>query len=153
MSAISTAIRLGDIDLGNIKIWREGTLGRRGRDIQDYRATFQTPEWREGAESSEVAFRHRFSYGALSLQAAAVRALILAYPELRAGRYGAPRNRARCRHCGSTMWSRERHEYVVCRCGKTAVDGGYAYCHTMGKPVFLKESWQTGKKKRNKGTT
>ena len=37
------------------------------------------------------------------------------------------RNAIRCRLCGDEIESTSRHEYVRCRCGACAVDGGKDY--------------------------
>lgn len=37
------------------------------------------------------------------------------------------RNAIRCNLCGEEIESRYRHEYVECKCGACAVDGGRAY--------------------------
>jgi hypothetical protein len=37
------------------------------------------------------------------------------------------RNSARCLLCGEEVESKHRHDYVPCRCGNLAVDGGRAY--------------------------
>ena len=37
------------------------------------------------------------------------------------------RNAIRCRLCGDEIESKSRHEYVRCRCGACAVDGGLDY--------------------------
>ena len=36
-------------------------------------------------------------------------------------------NAIRCRLCGDEIESKSRHEYVRCRCGACAVDGGLDY--------------------------
>jgi len=37
------------------------------------------------------------------------------------------RNAIRCKKCGDEIESEYRHDYVVCRCGACAVDGGHDY--------------------------
>lgn len=37
------------------------------------------------------------------------------------------RNRARCMSCGDTIESLSRHDFVRCKCGRIAVDGGNSY--------------------------
>ncbi len=37
------------------------------------------------------------------------------------------RNRARCTKCDDVIESRHRHDFVRCKCGAIAVDGGKAY--------------------------
>lgn len=37
------------------------------------------------------------------------------------------RNAARCRKCGDVIESKHRHDFVYCKCGAIAVDGGKDY--------------------------
>lgn len=37
------------------------------------------------------------------------------------------RNAIRCNVCGEVIESTYRHDYVTCRCGACAVDGGHDY--------------------------
>lgn len=37
------------------------------------------------------------------------------------------RNRAKCLKCGEIIESKHRHDYVTCKCGNLAVDGGRDY--------------------------
>ena len=37
------------------------------------------------------------------------------------------RNAIRCNACGEEIESRHRHDYVICKCGACAVDGGHDY--------------------------
>lgn len=41
-------------------------------------------------------------------------------------------NRIRCKKCGDVIESKTRHDFVWCKCGACAVDGGHDY---------LKRSW------------
>lgn len=43
-------------------------------------------------------------------------------------------NKIRCKHCGDVIESKHRHDFVWCKCGKVAVDGGKSY---------LKRAFQT----------
>jgi len=43
-------------------------------------------------------------------------------------------NKVRCKHCGDVIESKHRHDFVWCKCGKVAVDGGKSY---------LKRAFQT----------
>ena len=36
-------------------------------------------------------------------------------------------NKIRCKHCGDVIESKHRHDFVRCKCGKVAVDGGKSY--------------------------
>ena len=36
-------------------------------------------------------------------------------------------NAIQCKLCGEIIESNDRHEYVECKCGACAVDGGYDY--------------------------
>ncbi len=50
------------------------------------------------------------------------------------------RNRAKCKLCGEVIESMHKHDYVVCKCGEIAVDGGqeYSRCVAAHKENFLK---------------
>ena len=41
-------------------------------------------------------------------------------------------NRIECKNCGDIIESLHRHDYVTCKCGKVAVDGGKAYFKRTG---------------------
>jgi len=41
-------------------------------------------------------------------------------------------NAAKCLDCGWFIRSKNRHNYVTCKCGKTMVDGGSWYCRRSG---------------------
>lgn len=43
-------------------------------------------------------------------------------------------NKVRCKHYGDVIESKHRHDFVWCKCGKVAVDGGKSY---------LKRAFQT----------
>lgn len=36
-------------------------------------------------------------------------------------------NKAKCRRCGDIIESKSVHDYVICKCGAIAVDGGKEY--------------------------
>lgn len=36
-------------------------------------------------------------------------------------------NKAKCRKCGDIIESKHVHDYVSCKCGAIAVDGGHYY--------------------------
>ena len=44
------------------------------------------------------------------------------------------RNSARCKKCGDHVESEHRHDFVACKCGAIAVDGGHAYLRRAGYP-------------------
>jgi ribosomal protein S27AE len=44
------------------------------------------------------------------------------------------RNRAKCAECGDVIESRHRHDFVWCKCGSIAVDGGHDYIRCIGDP-------------------
>lgn len=48
---------------------------------------------------------------------------------------GGPR--IRCEHCDDIIRSMHRHDYKVCSCGATAVDGGTAYTRLIGAGVVV----------------
>jgi len=37
------------------------------------------------------------------------------------------RNAIQCKRCGDVIESTDRHDYVQCKCGACAVDGGHDY--------------------------
>lgn len=41
-------------------------------------------------------------------------------------------NAAKCRKCEDTVISRHRHDFVRCKCGAIAVDGGLDYTRRIG---------------------
>jgi len=41
------------------------------------------------------------------------------------------RNRIRCLSCGQVIESKTVHDFVLCLCGKVAVDGGLMYTRRM----------------------
>lgn len=45
-------------------------------------------------------------------------------------------NQVRCRECGWIIRSKNRHDYVSCKCGASSVDGGSWYIKTSG-PVDI----------------
>lgn len=48
-------------------------------------------------------------------------------------------NQAHCLLCGEVIISKNRHDYVTCKCGALSVDGGSWYC----KRLFKKdEDWE-----------
>ena len=36
-------------------------------------------------------------------------------------------NKIKCKHCGDVIESKSVHDYVKCKCGAVAVDGGHYY--------------------------
>ena len=50
------------------------------------------------------------------------------------------RNRAKCKLCNEIIESTMRNDYVSCKCGEIAVDGGQEYSHCAAKnwPNFLR---------------
>jgi hypothetical protein len=40
----------------------------------------------------------------------------------------------RCFSCGDVIFSRARHDYRSCSCGKIAIDGGFDYVKVSGDP-------------------
>lgn len=41
-------------------------------------------------------------------------------------------NKIRCKKCGDIIESKHRHDFVVCKCGAVAVDGGHDYLKRTG---------------------
>ena len=49
------------------------------------------------------------------------------------------RNAIQCNNCGEIIESKHRHDYVQCKCGACAVDGGHNYlrrCYTRDGKGF-----------------
>ena len=49
------------------------------------------------------------------------------------------RNAIQCNNCGDIIESQYRHDYVQCKCGECAVDGGHDYlrrCYVRGGKGF-----------------
>lgn len=46
-----------------------------------------------------------------------------------------PRNRAMCRKCSDVVESKHRHDFVRCKCGAIAVDGGKAYLRRVAEDM------------------
>lgn len=42
-------------------------------------------------------------------------------------------NSAKCRKCGEEVISKHRHDFVQCKCGAIAVDGGRDYLRRAGQ--------------------
>ena len=42
------------------------------------------------------------------------------------------RNRIQCGHCHDIIESVHRHDFQMCKCGKTSVDGGTDYLRRIG---------------------
>jgi len=38
----------------------------------------------------------------------------------------------RCKHCKDTIYSRARHDFRFCTCGKVFIDGGFEYIRIGG---------------------
>ena len=50
------------------------------------------------------------------------------------------KNSIRCKKCGDVIESKRTHQFVWCKCGSCAVDGGHAY---------LKRAWRPDKDKED----
>lgn len=138
--------------LGCLDISREEALTHR-RDRYTYTASFTSPDWEEHGlpAQAEVTFKAKYSEGALNLVATAIRKLLKENPQLKSGRYGVPRNRVKCRKCGTVLWSKFRHDFTRCRCKAIAIDGGYDYrkvCGNMRDVIPIPEPWQVPPKKK-----
>ena len=48
------------------------------------------------------------------------------------------KNAIQCKFCGDIIESKYRHDYVECKCGACAVDGGKSYLRRCGYP----EDWE-----------
>lgn len=58
-------------------------------------------------------------------------------------------NKARCRKCGDIIESKHRHDFVRCKCGSVAVDGGTDYLKRCGSMEDCEEmsEWKVETKK------
>ncbi len=52
-------------------------------------------------------------------------------------------NSARCRKCGDVIESHNRHDFVNCKCGAIAVDGGKDYLRRVGNPIDFDDLSET----------
>jgi hypothetical protein len=50
------------------------------------------------------------------------------------------RNSIRCKKCGEEIVSNSRHDYVECKCGACAVDGGHDYLRRCGNREDYEET-------------
>ena len=48
-------------------------------------------------------------------------------------------NSAQCKKCGEVLVSRNRHDFVTCKCGAVSVDGGSWYLRRVGDLKAIKE--------------
>jgi len=48
-------------------------------------------------------------------------------------------NRTRCKKCGDVITSNHVHDFVRCKCGAVAVDGGDDYLRRIGNPEDMEE--------------
>lgn len=46
-------------------------------------------------------------------------------------------NAAKCAKCGDVVVSKSRHDYVSCKCGAIAVDGGFDYAKWSGNAIDI----------------
>jgi len=49
------------------------------------------------------------------------------------------KNAAKCLLCNTVIESKYRHDFVYCRCGACAVDGGLSYLRRVGKLEHMEE--------------
>lgn len=47
-------------------------------------------------------------------------------------------NKIKCKKCGDIIESKNRHDFVSCKCGSVAVDGGNSYLKRIGN----REDWE-----------
>jgi len=53
------------------------------------------------------------------------------------------RNRIKCKHCGSIIESKYRHDFRTCKCRKVSIDGGKDYLRRIGKPEDYEDLSET----------
>lgn len=54
-------------------------------------------------------------------------------------------NKCQCKKCGDIIESKHRHDFVWCKCGSIAVDGGKDYlkrCGNLEDMVEMSESYE-----------
>lgn len=51
------------------------------------------------------------------------------------------KNAVHCNLCDTTIESKHRHDFVLCKCGNIAVDGGKAYLRRVGKGIRIQNSY------------
>jgi hypothetical protein len=49
------------------------------------------------------------------------------------------RNAAQCLRCNDIIESKHRHDFVWCKCGAVAVDGGLEYARRVGKQEDMED--------------
>ena len=54
--------------------------------------------------------------------------------------YKIIRNSGKCLKCGDEIESKHRHDFVECKCGAIAVDGGKEYLRRVGDFANFKET-------------
>jgi hypothetical protein len=54
------------------------------------------------------------------------------------------RNAAQCKKCGDLIVSKHRHDFVKCKCGAIAVDGGLSYIRRLGNPEDMIDMCEFG---------
>lgn len=156
MSGYLSRATSGTGELGVLTITRKESLDSKS-DTYTYTAIFAAGGWETESgkpKSAKVTFKAKYSNGALHLVQTAIRHLIRVCPELKAGRYGVPRNRAKCRKCGTVIWSKHTHDFTRCRCGAIALDGGYDYVRFAGDAKAMQrlpEPWQKRAKGKRRG--
>lgn len=47
-------------------------------------------------------------------------------------------NKIKCKKCGDIIESKNKHDFVTCKCGSVAVDGGNSYLRRTGN----REDWE-----------
>ena len=45
-------------------------------------------------------------------------------------------NQIKCMKCEDSIYSAHRHDFVRCKCGSCAVDGGQAYMRRVGRREY-----------------
>ena len=148
MPAITAAIAMGDRTLFKLEYIVRAERANEVDDVYWYQAGFKVPGFKGNRILATKPFKHAYHQGIFMLTVRAIHALLEKYPMLEAARPGIPRNRAQCKLCGEIIWSKHTHDFVSCRCGAIAIDGGYDYVRHIGDHknfVRVLEPWQTDK--------
>lgn len=48
-------------------------------------------------------------------------------------------NMAKCKKCGDEIFSKNKHDFVSCKCGSISVDGGMEYIRRVGNPENIED--------------
>jgi len=121
---LSIYVDLNERKLGSLRIkCTDAPSGVRKADTVSHYTTLWLGE--DGSEVATAQFTHRYGDSVLVLMLKAIWSLL----RVKADLLVHPRNRAKCRKCGTVIESTHQHDYVTCKCEAIALDGGlYGGC-------------------------